>query len=281
MVFKTTGNKSNSVILFFHAMGVTGESSMPVAEKMAEKYYCIMPTSTVYCSGQRYQSKRDEIQQIVRFLGNHGIKEIELIVASSIGADLAMAFLTEIKIPVKHVFFDGGQFAQIGKATRRIMVPLLYIAMKSLYWSKGKTLKRIMWCDDDKIKPYFIEAGKNLTYGNLRRQLTDSLEDKPFSELSEELQKHTFWEFGSIEEHFKYRNAVMQTYIHGNFPVFEGFNHMQYQIRDPEGFARMLETIIETGRLPNPVVKKGGEMDIKITPTARDNSPKDKPRLLR
>jgi len=236
VVFKTKGNKSNPVILFFHAMGVTGESSMSVAEKMAEKYYCIMPTSTVYCSGQRYQSKRDEIQQIVRFFGNHGIKEIELIVASSIGADLAMAFLTEIKIPVKHVFFDGRQFAQIGKATRRIMVPFLYIAMKSLYWSKGKTLKRIMWCDDDKIEPYFIEAGKNLTYGNLRRQLADSLEDKPFPELS--------------EEHFKYRNAVMQTYIHGNFPVFEGFNHMQYQIRDPEGFARMLETIIEIDRLP-------------------------------
>ena len=221
MVFKTIGNKSNPVILFFHAMGVIGESSMPVAEKMKEKYYCIMPTSTVYCPGQRYQSKRDEIQQIVRFR----------------------------EIMVKHVFFDGGQFAQIGKATRRIMVPFLYIAMKSLYWSKGKTLKRIMWCDDDKIKPYFIEAGKNLTYGNLRRQLTDSLEDKPFSELSEELQKHTFWEFGSIEEHFKYRNAVMQTYIYGNFPVFEGFNHMQYQIQNPEGFARMLETIIETDRL--------------------------------
>ena len=250
MVFKTIGNKSNPVILFFHAMGVIGESSMPVAEKMKEKYYCIMPTSTVYCPGQRYQSKRDEIQQIVRFLENHGIKEIELAVASSIGADLAMAFLTDAKIPVKHVFFDGGQFAQIGKATRRIMVPFLYIAMKSLYWSKGKTLKRIMWCDDDKIKPYFIEAGKNLTYGNLRRQLADSLEDKPFPELSEELQKHTFWEFGSIEEHFKYRNAVMQTYIYGNFPVFEGFNHMQYQIQNPEGFARMLETIIETDRLP-------------------------------
>jgi len=149
MVFKTIGNKSNPVILFFHAMGVIGESSMPVAEKMKEK-----------------------------------------------------------------------------------------------------TLKRIMWCDDDKIKPYFIEAGKNLTYGNLRRQLADSLEDKPFPELSEELQKHTFWEFGSIEEHFKYRNAVMQTYIHGNFPVFEGFNHMQYQIQNPEGFARMLKKIIETDRLP-------------------------------
>ena len=24
----------------------------------------------------------------------------------------------------------------------------------------------------------------------------------------------------------------MQTYIHGNFPVFEGFNHMQYGIAE-------------------------------------------------
>jgi len=28
-----------------------------------------------------------------------------------------------------------------------------------------------MWCDDDTIKPYFTEAGRNITYGNLKRQL--------------------------------------------------------------------------------------------------------------
>ena len=33
-------------------------------------------------------------------------------------------------------------------------------------------------------------------------------------------------------------------------PVFEGYNHMQYQIRDPEGFARMLETVMAEIRLP-------------------------------
>lgn len=130
------------------------------------------------------------------------------------------------------------------------MVPFLYLAIKSLYWSKGKTLKKIMWCDDETIKPYFIEAGKTLTYGDLRKQLSDSLEDKPFPKLPAELQKHIFWEFGSKEDHFKYRNAVMQTYQYGNFPIFEGFNHMQYQIRDPEGFARMLEAIATTGQLP-------------------------------
>ena len=67
-----------------------------------------------------------------------------MVVASSIGADLAMAFLTQTKLPVEHAFFDGGQFAQIGKGTRRIMTPFLYFAIKSLYWSKGGTLKKIL-----------------------------------------------------------------------------------------------------------------------------------------
>ena len=202
MEFRTMGNKANPAILFFHAMGVTGDSSVPVAEHLPEKYYCIMPTSTVYCTGQKYRSKSDEVQQIINYLQKQEIKEIQLVVASSIGADLAMAFLTDTEIPVKYVFFDGGQFAQINKSTRKIMVPFLYLAIKSLYWSKGKTLKKVLWCDDEQIKPYFIAAGKNLTYGNIRRQMADSLEEKPFPALPEELQKRTFWEFGNKEEHF-------------------------------------------------------------------------------
>ena len=180
-----------------------------------------------------------------------------MVVASSIGADLAMAFLTQTKLPAEHAFFDGGQFTQIGKCTRRIMTPFLYFAIKSLYWSKGGTLKKILWCDDDSIKSYFIDAGKNLTYTNLRRQISDSLEDKPFPTLSKELQKHTYFEFGSIEDHFKYRQAVMEAYPCGHYPVFEGYDHMQYQIRDPKGFAEMLAHIAERDCMPElPFIRK-------------------------
>ncbi len=250
MRFQTIGNKENPAVLFFHAMGVTGDSSMPVAEYLQEKYFCIMPTSTVYCKGQRYISKADEVRQVEEFLVGSGVERLAMVVASSIGADLAMAFLTNTDLPVQHVFFDGGQFAQIGKGTRRIMTPFLYLAIKSLYWSKGSTLKKILWCDEAAIKPYFISAGKALSYGNLRRQLAESLEDKPFPPLPEELQKRIYFEFGSAEDHYKYRDAVMAAYPRGNYPVFEGYNHMQLQIRDPEGFAAMLRLIIEENRLP-------------------------------
>ena len=250
MLFKTYGDKKNPAVLFFHAMGVTGDSSEPVIEYLGGRYYCILPTSTVYCAGQRYIGKENEVRQVEDFLSKEGVKHIALTVASSIGADLALAFLTQTKLEVGHVFFDGGQFAQISRAVRRIMTPILYFAIKSLYWSKGRTLRKIMWCDDDIIKPYFIAAGKALTYGNLHRQLSDSLENKPFPPLPQELQTHTYFEFGSIEEHFKYREAVMKAYPYGNYPVFDKFNHMEYQIRDPKGFAEMLTGIIEKDTLP-------------------------------
>ena len=250
MLFETLGNPNDPAVLFFHAMGVTGASSEAVARHLQDGYFCILPTSTVYCEGQTYQTKADEVRKIERFLHEQGVKRLALTVASSIGADLAVAFLAQTKLPVGHVYFDGGQFAQIGKATRRIMTPFLYLAIRSLYRSKGKTLKKVMWCDDDAIKPYFIAAGRVLKYGNLRRQLSDSLEDKPFPPLSEELQQHTCFAFGSIEDHFKYRDAVMKAYPLSHFPIFDGYNHMQYQIRDPRGFAALLRSLIEQDALP-------------------------------
>ena len=259
MLFQTIGNKENPAVLFFHAMGVTGDSSEPVAEYLQEKYFCIMPTSTVYCKGQRYVSKADEVRQVEAFLRKNGVERLALVVASSIGADLAMAFLKSTELPVEQVFFDGGQFAQISLPLRRIMTPFLYLAIKSLYWSKGKTLGKILWCDDEAIKPYFIAAGKGLTYGNLRRQLADSLENKPFLTLPEALQERIYFEFGSSEDHYKYRDAVMDAYPHGNYPVFEGYNHMQFQIRDPEGFATMLRSVMEENHMPElPFLKEQG-----------------------
>ena len=142
MLFESLGDKRNPTVLFFHAMGVTGASSEPAARYLQKNYFCVMPTSTVYCSGQQYVSKADEVRQVEAFLRDQGVERLTMVVASSIGADIAMAFLTQTRLPVGHVFFDGGQFAQIGKAARRIMTPFLYLAIKSLYWSKGATLKK-------------------------------------------------------------------------------------------------------------------------------------------
>lgn len=74
MLFKTLGDKSAPAVLFFHAMGVTGESSGPVASALAGRFFCVMPTSTVYCAGQTYAGKADEVRQIEEFLRGQGVE---------------------------------------------------------------------------------------------------------------------------------------------------------------------------------------------------------------
>lgn len=81
MIFNTVGNKQNPTVLFFHAMGVTGLSSEPVARYLQDRYFCIMPTSTVYCAGQKYKSKADEIRQLEAFLSEQGVERLALVVA--------------------------------------------------------------------------------------------------------------------------------------------------------------------------------------------------------
>ena len=59
MIFNTIGNADKPAILFFHAMGVNGDSSIPVAN----------------------------------FLKSKRVDSLTMVVASSIGADLAMEFI--------------------------------------------------------------------------------------------------------------------------------------------------------------------------------------------
>ena len=99
MLFQTYGDRRNPAVLFFHAMGVTVASSKPIARYLQDRYFCILPTSTVYCKGQKYVSKADEVRQVEEYLKSQGVERLELVAASSIGADLAMAFLTGTKLP--------------------------------------------------------------------------------------------------------------------------------------------------------------------------------------
>ena len=64
-----------------------------------------------------------------------------------------------------------------------IMPALCNVYYKPMELSRAKFIRKEI-CED----------------GNIRRQMTDSLENKPFPPIDENLQKHTFFEFGRIED---------------------------------------------------------------------------------
>ena len=102
--------------------------------------------------------------------------------------------------------------------------------------------------------------GLGTVWVNREREIFDSPDGKALLRdwgLPETLQRRTYFAFGSAEDHFKYREAVRKAYPAGNFPVFAGYDHMQYQIRDPQGFAELLQSLMERDRLPDlPFLRK-------------------------
>lgn len=42
----------------------------------------------------------------------------------------------------------------------------------------------------------------------------------------------------------------MRAYPAAHFPVWDDYDHMQYQIRDPQGFAALLRSLMEQDILP-------------------------------
>lgn len=57
MLFETLGDRSNPAVLFFHAMGVTGASSEPVARQMQDRYFCILPHRQFTARGRNTTEK--------------------------------------------------------------------------------------------------------------------------------------------------------------------------------------------------------------------------------
>ena len=250
MQVTTMGNSDKPVILNFHALGVDGHSNERWACYLQDDYFVINPTMSIFCQGQTYKSKRDEVAQLNAELDRLGVGDIELVCAFSIGGDIALEFLSTTKRKVGHVFFDGPQLTKVPTLVRRAVGPVIYKELVNIANTNGESVGKIFWCDDDDIKPYFARACANVDKASISNAMKD-LMTGDYPKLPAQIEECLFIEFGSIEDHYPCREDVMRRYPKASYPVFEDKNHMEFTIRDPQGFAQLMRGLIQTGELPH------------------------------
>lgn len=249
MQVSTMGTPGNPIILCFHALGVDGSSNERFARYLQDTHFIIMPTLSMFCAGEVYQSKQDEIAQLNAWLDAHNIGNIELLCSFSIGADFALEFLRSTTRNVAHSFFDGPQLTKVPKLARRAMAPLLFKELENIAKTDGASITKIFWCDDPSIQPYFVRACANIDRTSINNAMKDLLmQDLP--KFSPQQQQRIVFEFGQAEEHMACRPKLMQRYPSAQFPVFKDMNHMELTIKDPQLLAKSLRTLMETGAFP-------------------------------
>ena len=74
MLFQTYGDRRNPAVLFFHAMGVTGASSEPIARYLQDRYFfAVLSISNSFILSNSFAFVKNFFQLFSKSSGEGGI----------------------------------------------------------------------------------------------------------------------------------------------------------------------------------------------------------------
>ena len=104
MTFKTAGDRQNPAVMLIHGMISSGADCEPFGRCLADDYYVIMPTLDGHGDdGTDLLPLDGEVEKLVGYLKENGIRSLAMVQGSSMGAEIALAVaarLEEENIPL-------------------------------------------------------------------------------------------------------------------------------------------------------------------------------------
>lgn len=249
MFMHTYGNKTDPAVLMLHPMGITAEKIYElIGSKFKGSYYLLLPDAGGH--GEEIErdfiSVDDEADKICTYLKENGIYELAMIYGESMGTGVALHMLSHNDIKVKSLYLDGAPIARLGFVMRRIFAPVL-IWQKGIYEKNDrKKLAEYIerWGEDinEHMRQCFIKF-TNETIRNISKVCTEG----NMVDIPEELQKHTFMEWGADEDFAKLSpKTARRLYPSAHLNVRKGFNHCEYMVKENESYVRTIEKVIRS-----------------------------------
>ena len=261
MTFKTAGDRQNPTVMLIHGMISSGADCEPFGRCLADDYYVIMPTLDGHGDdGTDLLPLDGEVEKLVGYLKENGIRSLAMVQGSSMGAEIALAVaarLEEENIPLTCGFFDGGPFFHFNPVFRAFM------------HRKFRSLVKVFDTDDHEAafnglmnNPFlrFVAKDKAAQYEPLIRSVTRKR--RHFSEktvknlvdicykcdlptFSPDAQKRMVFFFSDEEPARKSRKRLLRAYPSAEYRDIHGYAHCGFQTAQPEQYAEMLRLAIQ------------------------------------
>ena len=174
-----------------------------------------------------------------------------MIYGASMGAAVALRMLSHSGIKVRSLYLDGAPIAKLGFVMTKLFAPVL-IWQRGIYEKNDK--KKLAefierWGDDlnDHMRETFV-GFSNTSIRNIAQACVKG----NMVEIPEELQKHTYMEWGKDEEFAKKSPKVAKMlYPLAHIAVRNGYNHCEYMMKkNSEYVAEMEKLCILSGSNP-------------------------------
>lgn len=241
MRFKTISNPGGRRALLIHAMFTNSESFSALAEYLNEDYFVIIPTLDGHDTDNEssdFISYDDEAEKILAYLQENGIKELDFILGTSLGAIIAFEVYRRNKVHINKVFLDGGPFFNFGSLLQKIM--------KRKFWSICSKARQNPESAARKIDKLFPGLGIQMCHVccHMSKKSVSNLAYACYSyslpELGEAEQKAITFIYGTKEPALMCSRRL-KIYKYSSFLRKAGYNHCGYLLSHPEEYAEILK----------------------------------------
>ena len=262
MIFETVGDKSKPVITMINGSFCTGKGLMPIAERISDKYYIILPTYDGHHeNGGIFTTRQEQANKIIDYLRKENIKKIELIQGVSMGAEVALTLASTIfrttDIVVDRYLLDGGPFFKFPKWFRKIMqMKFKSMVHNAQYGTEEEIIERfsnnkmIQWMLRGDISPYkwYIKdmslAAPHMTDESICNE-SDACYTFDFPEMPDEEQKKIYFTWSDNEPAVKSKKKLLNHYPHAVYGSAGNLGHGGLMSREPDKYAELIAKLAE------------------------------------
>lgn len=215
MRFNTFGDINNPVIIMLSGSFCPGKSMEEIYTILKEDFYIIAPDyNGHYENGGTFTTRYNEAKEIKEYILNQEIKTIKLIYGQSMGTEIGMELLKQLKnenINVEKAFFDGAPYIKLSFLYKKFM----YFKFKTMInMFRKKSIDEVMsWSFLKKIAGDKIETLRPmiekmmlsipfLTNESIKNE-TECCYTFDFPKMNEEIQENMCFFYGEDEKAYK------------------------------------------------------------------------------
>ena len=247
MYMHTYGKPSDPAVVLLHPMGITAEKLYEIVGRKLKGSYCLLIPDMGNHGMEKadFLSAEDEAENICKYLKSHEIAELAMIYGASMGAAVALRMLSHSEIKVRSLYLDGAPIAKLGFIMSRVFAPVL-IWQKGIYEKNDqKKLAEFIsrWGEDlnDHMRETFIRFSDTSI-----RNIAQACVKGNMVPIPEELQKHTWMEWGEDEEYAKKSpSEAKRLYPFAHVEVRPGHNHCEYMMKKNGDYVSRIENVIQ------------------------------------
>lgn len=231
-------------MLLIHPMLASSESMRTFLVenilKETNEYRFIIPDLSGHgeAAGEKYESAAEEARVLVQYLLEHGVREVDLGFAASLGGVVLFEMLNLGEIKFKRLFFEGVSFYERAKLGGFLMTKIMLAKQK-------KGLRNPKLAVEKMSKMFGSRAGKVMAERFLRmnplsvNNIVRDCSNVRLPKMDMEMQKSCVLSYGEKDSDLRLaRRKIPKMYPEARLVVDEGYGHCERMVKDAEGYAR-------------------------------------------